>query len=468
MYQGGEGSWRYQMAFTTEPGEGVYIQLFYLFLGHVARILSLPMVGVFHAARLLCALILLGVLWKFFGVVLPKPRHRRFAFSLAALGSGMGWLGILMGLFPSDMWVAEAYPFLSAYANPHFVISLTLVLWLAQPTSESFGLQRALSVLLAAFVLSLVSPFGVVVILMILGGQLLISGLVKKAWLEPKPYKDQVLNIAVIVLGGAPFLLYYFWITQTHDVIAAWNAQNLTPSPQVWDLVLSLSPALLFAVLGAWGLIRKYGRTITEQRIFPLVIWVGFGLVLMYLPFGLQRRFMMGLYIPLAGLCALGLDALSTERRPYRFWATLLFMLAVPTNLIVLMAGVHGINQRDEALFLTSAEDQTLTWIEAHTDPDDVVLAGPEMGSLIPAFTGRRVIYGHPFETIYAEREEEAVTAFFEGHSSAVEIATFLDERGVDYVFYGPREQRLGSLEFNTQFSPVLSTDDVVLYQVGE
>jgi len=78
------------------------------------------------------------------------------------------------------------------------------------------------------------------------------------------------------------------------------------------------------------------------------------------------------------------------------------------------------------------------------------------------------VIYGHPFETIYAEREEEAVTAFFEGHSSAVEIATFLDERGVDYVFYGPREQRLGSLEFNTQFSPVLSTDDVVLYQVGE
>jgi hypothetical protein len=468
MYQGGEGSWRYQMAFTSQPGEGVFIHLFYLTLGHIARATNLPPLGVYHATRVILAVILLGMLWKLYGTMLPSVRHQRLAFSLAALGSGLGWLGIPFGLFTSDMWVAETYPFLTSYTNPHFVFSLILIIWLILPTSEEFGVRRALKVMLVAFVLSLASPFGVIMALVILSGQVLARALVLRTWPKPECFKDRALNIAAILAGGAPFLLYYYWITKSHAVIIAWNAQNLTPSPEWWDLLLSLSPALLLAGLGAWWLRKKHGSGWVDQQISSLLVWAGLGLVLIYMPFGLQRRFMLGLYIPLAGLSALGLELLSTERRSYRFWAGLLFVLVIPTNLVVVLAGVYGVNTRDENLFITRAEDLALAWIEENSREDDLILGSPEMGAIIPAFTGRRVIYGHPFETINAIEEQQAVLSFFEGQQSTLQAEDFLEERGVDFIFFGPREQRLGEMEFGTQFRPVFSVDSLIIYEVGE
>jgi hypothetical protein len=468
MYQGGEGSWRYQMAFTAEPGEGVFIHLFYLALGHIARAASLPLLGLYHATRLILTLILLGMLWKIYGTVLSSVRHQRLAFSLAALGSGLGWLGIPFGLFTSDMWVAETYPFLATYTNPHFVFSLILVLGLILPASGKFSVRRFLKLLLAAFVLSLVSPFGVIVVLVILAGQVLLKALVQRAWPSAELFKDQALSVAAILVGSAPFLLYYYWITKTHAVIIAWNAQNLTPSPEWWDLLLSLSPALLLAGLGAWWLIKKHGPGWVDQQIFPFLVWAGLGLVLIYLPFGLQRRFMLGLYIPLAGLSALGLEYISTERKPYRFWASLLFVLVIPTNLVVVLAGVHGISTRDEKLFITRAEDQALAWIEENTREDDLILASPDMGAIIPAYTGRRVIYGHPFETINAREAEQGVLSFFESQHSRSQADEFLVDQDVEYIFYGPREQHLGNLKIGPNWAPVYSHDSLILYQVGE
>ena len=52
MYEGWNGSWRFTLPYTAEPGQGGYIFLFYLFLGHLARWLGLPLLIVYHAARL--------------------------------------------------------------------------------------------------------------------------------------------------------------------------------------------------------------------------------------------------------------------------------------------------------------------------------------------------------------------------------------------------------------------------------
>ena len=133
MRQGWEGQWRFRLPFTADSGEGAYLFLFYLFLGHLARLVDLPLVIAFHFARLLGAGLLLWTLWRFFGALLSNSRSRRLAFALASLGSGMGWLLLPTGAFTSDFWVAEAFPFLSAYANPHFLIGLALVLWLVMP-----------------------------------------------------------------------------------------------------------------------------------------------------------------------------------------------------------------------------------------------------------------------------------------------------------------------------------------------
>jgi len=54
----------------------------------------------------------------------------------------------------------------------------------------------------------------------------------------------------------------------------------------------------------------------------------------------------------------------------------------------------------------------------------------------IPSMTGRRTVYGHPFETIDAEKERIFVENFFQGDLSAKMSQDNLDLKGVDYIFY--------------------------------
>jgi len=461
MYQGWSGSWRFQLPFTADPGEGAYLFLFYLTLGQISRLLNLPLLLVFHLARILSAWVLLRSLWLFFSAILETPRARNLAFALAALGSGMGWLLIPLGAFTADFWVAEAYPFLSMYANPHFPLGLALVLGLVTPPLDRQpDWKTALRWAVAAFVLSVINPFGVVISLMILGGTLLWK-LVRNVWV-----KSLLQRLAVIAAGGLPVLFYDFWIANTGPAFSNWNAQNMTPSPPLGDVLVALSPALILAIFGAIFIQQVQGLQNETNPAMLLVLWSGPGLLFLYIPISLQRRFMMGLLVPLAGLAALGIEYLAKKNpQRYKTYATLLFLLAIPTNLIVLLAVFSGIQSQESQIYLTRSESQALIWVVENTKADDLILASPEMGLFIPAHTGRRVIYGHPFETVNAEAEKQVVEAFYKGEEAA---SHFLLTRGIDYVMWGPRERELGNFTPIAGLELVFSRDDVFIYQVGE
>lgn len=237
-------------------------------------------------------------------------------------------------------------------------------------------------------------------------------------------------------------LVYYLWVSSTHPVLFGWNAQNLTPSPPFWDLLLSLSPAILLAPLAAQALINRFKTDSHWPPARLLLVWLVLGLILLYLPWGLQRRFMMGLYVPVVGMAGIAMAELSRRKRPFhRLIPVVILLLALPTNLLVLSAVLHGTRIHDPLLYLTRDEAKALEWIEANTPRDSLVLASPEIGLFIPGWTGRRVIYGHPFETVPAEPEKAQVVAFFTGQAGT----DWLAQRGVDYIFAGPREAVLAT-----------------------
>ena len=461
MYQGWDGNWRFHLPFTAEPGEGAYLFLFYLGLGHLARVVDLPLVVVYHLARGMGAVFLLVSMWAFFGQLFQDERSRRLAFALASLGSGMGWLLVPFGAFTSDFWVAETYPFLSMYANPHFPIGLALVLLLVKPGFEKTNKRRTgIYEAAVAFFLSVVNPFGVVVSLMALG--------CFSVWLiyRKAPFEPVVKRALIVAGAGLPTLIYDIWVANTDPVFRTWNMQNLTPSPPVWDLIFSLSPALLLGGLGVFFGLKK-NKIQGNSRISLLILWAGFGLLSLYLPFGLQRRFMMGLFVPMAGLAALGIKYLGDMKRErYRILTFSLFLLSLPTNLIILLAAQSGIDSRDSKIFLTKGESRALSWIEANTDRDALILSSPEMGLFIPAYTGRRVIYGHPFETAYAQLEEEVVLGFYQGRAPEEDRTAFLQDREIDVLFYGPRERAIGGLNLTPAYEPVFIEGDVILFQI--
>ena len=92
MQQGWQGDTTFTLPYTAEPGEGSYLFLFYIFLGHLARWLGWPVILLFHMARLASTVLLLISIYLFLNSNLPDRRALGFTFALIVLGSGLGWL----------------------------------------------------------------------------------------------------------------------------------------------------------------------------------------------------------------------------------------------------------------------------------------------------------------------------------------------------------------------------------------
>ncbi len=196
-----------------------------------------------------------------------------------------------------------------------------------------------------------------------------------------------------------------------------------------------------------------------------MVLWVVLNGLALYAPFPLQRRLTLGLYFPLAALAIGGLR-LATGR--WRLAATLALCLGLPTNLLVLMAGLHGVRTHDPALYLTAGEAAGMQWLAAQTPPGAIILAAPETGLFIPARSGRRVVYGHPFETVDAAQKERAVLAFFGPDETQAGAEALIRSQGVSYVFVGPRELAPGGLLPVSGLRPVYQAQEVAIYALPD
>ncbi len=477
MYQGWQGSWRFHLPYTSQVGDGVYLFLYYLALGQFTRLIDGSLQITFHAARIVGSVMLLISIWNFYGRVLPRRSIKWLAFALALFGSGFGWAASFFGLFTSDFWVAEGYPFLSAYANPHFPLGMAIFIWIITPGKDE-GIRRLrksryrsdILVVMASLILGIILPFGIILALVVLGGLVVWDIWERLGPVKGKSWRSEIITdslrrsgyfrkIIGILIGGMPILIYEIWITQADPLLANWNAQNLTISPPVWDLSISLGITLMLAAPGAWLTWKKKN---SAARI--LIVWSCLGLLMLYLPLGLQRRFMLGLYVPLAGLAGIGLDFLLPKRKGLAVAAIcLVVIMVIPTNLMIILGGIQAIQTKDSRVYLTAEEKQGLDWIAANTPNKALILASPEMGLYIPAYTGRRVIYGHPFETVNAEQMEARVIKYFEGSNDKEELAGLLD---VNYVFYGPRERNIGSMVIGPELNEVFSSQYLQIFQI--
>lgn len=432
MYQGWRGDVTFHLPYSAERSDGVFLFMFYIALGHTARITQLSLLVVFHLARLAAASLLVWVVYRH--LVKHFRELDRSIFTLLLFGLGMGWLVLPFGWIASDLWVAEGYPFLSAYVNPHFPLGLAVMTILVFRDPGDYDTRSIAVDMLLAFVLAVTVPFGVVIIGCVLGVEAGLELLTTRQWRIVARKFVRLLLISAISL---PVLVYDLWVVNIDPLLAGWNAQNLTPSPPIWDFLISFSPALLLAIPAL--LILRSGAA---RFVRIAAIWLLVGFFLMYLPFGLQRRMITGLFIPVAVLAAYFLNHRFDPDRSKRY-ARWLIIASLPSVLVVLLLAAAGILQKAPELYLWRAEREAFSWIEAQTPADALFLAAPNTGLLIPAYTGRRVIYGHPFETVEAEENELFVENLIKEVSQGSVAGVPVE---VDYLFWGPREVSLSGV----------------------
>jgi len=141
--------------------------------------------------------------------------------------------------------------------------------------------------------------------------------------------------------------------------------------------------------------------------------------------------------------------------------------LAIPSNLVIVGAGMIGVAGGDRELVHTEAEINAYSWIDEHVPAGSLVLASARIGNRLPAFADVRVLYGHPFETPDAVQALDSVETLFRSGSDPTALEK-LQGAGVDYVFFGPDERALGDPGWIDRLESVATFAEIEVLRVPE
>ncbi len=469
MKQGADGSWLFSLPYAADPGPGTFLFVYHLLLGHVSRWTGISTIVVFHAVRVIAAGVMFLLVYVFFQAALPERGARRSALLLTLFGSGLGWLTApLFDLQPSDLMIPESIPFLIAYGNAHFPLAAAallggiLVMLLLQ---DRPGIRLTLAILCGT-IIGAVLPFTAL--------SLFAAAFTWYIWEATRYFRKKgssalkqwalpnLIPILGLVAGAAPWLLYDFWVSRVHPLISAWNLQNQTLSPPPLNYLFGYGLVLILAVFGIW---RTKPAQTKEGRL--LLSWLVSGVFLLYIPVPFQRRLSLGLFFPMAAFAGLGWHSLTSKLSRSRLLTVILILLVLPSNLLVVSAGLLGVTQGKPAVIHYDDEVMAYQWTADNLPQGSLILAAPETGNRLPAFAPLRVLYGHPFETPDADAQKQIVEELFNtGRPASSGVQTLLEE-GVEYVFYGPREQEIGNPPWLAELELIGEFGEVRLYKVN-
>jgi hypothetical protein len=458
MQIGRSGDWLFSLPFTAQAGEGRLLFLFYIASGQLLNLIRVPLSVGFNLLRLIGYGLLIFLLnWLVEHVFPETSKVKTTAVLLMAVGGGLGWTLLPFGNFGADFWVAEAFPFLSGLANPHFLLALCLMvisIMISQPVTNELNYP---GLFFTALLLSILSPFGFVVAACVL--------LLSWIWEKVDRQSSTAWPILVFVLAGIPYCAYQYWAVYSTPQLAAWTEQNQTPSPQVWDVLLTFSPWILLIIFSWEELLRLRKSPIIRK----LIIWMIVGLALTIVPFNLQRRFMFGLSIPVT---CLGLLILPYVAERIRFstkkLTTICSAIVLPTPFLLLIMTSSAIAMHTPLYYFYTDELAAINWLSVQNKGRPLILASDQTGNMVPAVSRLRVLYGHPFETINAKEEKKAITDFFSGDMDTENGSLYLKTKQVDWIFYGPREREIGLPEIFNGKQPSRQIGNVSLYNTRE
>ncbi|MCJ7513508.1 MAG: hypothetical protein MUO23_11125, partial [Anaerolineales bacterium] len=276
-----------------------------------------------------------------------------------------------------------------------------------------------------------------------------------------QPRRRVLTVLAASGLTGLPWVVYDYWLVTTHPALKSWSLQNVTPSPSLVAYLVGFGPLVLWSAL---ALVRA--RPLREPSLRLVATWAVVGIVLLYLPFGLQRRLSLGLAIPLAALAGVGIDRLCRNPARKRLAVIGTILVAAPSLLLVVGAGFASATTAASPTVLSEAEIKAYDWMAENLPPDSLVLAAMQTGNRIPAWMSALVLAGHPFETPDAQAELAWIARAYGWQADPASGLAMLKQRGIEYVYRGREERALGDPTWLQALTPVYTSGEVSLYSV--
>jgi len=445
MRSGMNGAWGYNLRFTSEPHQTAYIRLFYIVLGQINRPLGIDPQILFQIARWVFGYTALFSIYLLAKRTFEDSHWQWLAFPLIVFGSGLGWLQIIFGWVPSritpiDFWLIDCYVLFSLSIFPHFAFTLTLmclacILYIDYLRAGNW--LKILAIILAALVVQFINPIAFVSI------DIAIATMTLFHWIRKgKMQTGELIVLGIIAVSQIPLLTYNFVLLSKDPVWSQFTAQNQTLSPPpiyyLWGFGLFWPLAFVGAI-----------RAIHERNIILLasLAWTVSTFALAYAPFAIQRRFLLGITIPLGLLATRGLVDIFQFVSQKSDWLarripslTLLtgLLLSVTTLTFIPVQAVFMLGHPKD-FFYPRALNSAFDWLSTHTQPNDFILSTMHTGQLLAQETGRRVYLGHAMETLDYTTKTANVESFYQNKS----VTNWLSQIPTHWIIYGPYEQYL-------------------------
>lgn len=492
-YKGFQTAFLISNKLTPEPNPAIFFNLLWWTLGRLGRYTGLSHAVIYQIFRWMAGAFFLGMVYTFAALMFPDLHRRRVAFLVITLGSGFGWILIVLKytlmrgelVFPLDVYIAEGNSFLCVLAYPHFAEAAGLilaVLWLLLLGERRGHLRYAVW---AGWVAQFLGWQH--------GYDLLIVWGVPAAYIVARWVYDRRLPIwwvkALLITGllSWPPALYAMLLTQLDptwkEVLAQFvNAGVFTPSfPHMLILLgLPFILAIVTAVLSVRDAhLRRTdlaGPLLAEAELF-VGVWFVAGWALTYVPTDFQIHMLNSWQVPIGLLATAGLFRYVRPALEQRWGTGWMATLVVPvfivlillTNLYLWMWRFVDLNRYDYPYYLYRDEVAAMEWLADHSPPEAIVLSSYDTGRYVPALSGRRAFLAHWAQTLNFYDKQTRVERFFDAGVDDAERLETLQTFGVDYVLHGPAEQALGQYNPGNSplFSATFSSPRVTIYRVN-
>jgi hypothetical protein len=452
MLQGSAGSWLFRSPYSSLSQKGVLAYLPFIMSGKLAagEALHLQLVVLFHLLRIGAAFFAIYASYKFISLFFKEVYWRRWAIAIVTLGGGLGWFLILIGQsywlgdLPLEWYSPEWFGFLSFYGLPHMLLARGLLLTgLTFYLSAPLNLKRSWYAGLVFFLLGLVHPLSLVSTAAIIGAHQIYIWFLswrRKAWAIGRLW---IMVAFRTLLIPTPIVIYTAIRFTTDPFLKAWTDQNLILSPNPIHILVAYGVMLIPAAFG----IRKFIK-VRRWTGGLILAWIAVLPALAYAPHNLQRRFPEGIWIAIVTTAALGFIEYFKEQKSLgRRIGTTALILSIPSAFLLIFGGIQVTLNPSVPIFRPAEEVEAFEWLRSQDDRNMVVLSSYETGNALPAWAPGFVVIGHGPESANLVEFRVKVSAFYAGHFSREDQLEFIDNQGIDFIFFGPEEHKLGALD---------------------
>ena len=464
MLLGATGDWLFRTPYSAQGQQGVPAFLPYILLGKLAAgsELHLQLVLLFHLFRIAVIPLAVWSTYTFIDHFLHSDRWSSWGTVLATIGGGLGWIvlliggGVLRGSIPLDFISPETFGFLAYFGLPHLLLARALLLlglrWYLESEGARSAAWKAGGVF---FALGFVQPLTLAPAYAVIGVHQLLTIARTKVEKWSKWRARWWPTLVRVLLPSLPVFAYFFITFSTDPFLRKWTAQNLILSPHIYHYLLAYGVVLPFMIA---GLIKAWSSG--ERKWLLPIGWTLMIPLLAYAPHNLQRRLPEGSWTAVVLLAALGLSRLRIRERVQGIFRVAIVLISLVTPVVLIVGGVQVAGTRSFPVFRPRTETDAFVWLRDNAEKDSVVLTSFETGNALPAWAPVHVVVGHGPESADLKDLLPRVQAFFSGEMTESEAASFVQEQGVDYVFYGPREKdSLDQDEFWTAGMQVVYAD---------